>query len=338
MINNDKAENGNNFERQILQWSKGKERILNVISAPYNSAQYFVSTIIFYTSINKKILYITDEEEEHIDILDKIKKSSEFRGYTYLRRSQVESDSLLKLSNTSNSFNIREKFDLIIYDSIRSIPTIEKKKLGKLLLSLVKDNGKVLAYCTERIFKNEKDILLPVRTNCFPLIEPRTILTRIDINKDIPFVIYDYLNWSINLKRKIIIYVPSSDKVSSIYDYFVKYHLSLCGNVFYYKDEQSSLKVISNFKQIKKGIIITDSISEHFSDMDDTDIIVYFADDIRFDYKKLTYLSARAGRSEKDFKGEVIFLANEETFNMIKAKDITRNFNKKAWDLGFLSF
>ena len=98
------------------------------------------------------------------------------------------------------------------------------------------------------------------------------------------------------------------------------------------------MKVISNFKQIKKGIIITDSISENFSDMDDTDIIVYFADDIRFDYKKLTYLSARAGRSEKDFKGEVIFLANEETFNMIKAKDITRNFNKKAWDLGFLSF
>ena len=46
MINNDKAENGSNFERQILQWSKGKERILNVISAPYNSAQYFVSTII----------------------------------------------------------------------------------------------------------------------------------------------------------------------------------------------------------------------------------------------------------------------------------------------------
>ena len=338
MINNDKAENGVNFERQILQWSKGKEKILNVISVPYNSDQFFVSTIIYYTSINRKILYITDEDEENIDILHKIKKNSEFRGYTYLRKSQVNSSSLLKVSSTLNSFNIKEKFDLIIYDGIRSIPSIGIKQLNNLLLSFIKNNGKILAYCVERIFKNERDILLPVRTNCFPLIEPRTILTRIDINKDIPFVIYDYLNWSINLKRKIIIYVPSSGKMSNIYNYFVKYHLSLCGSIFYFKDEESSLKVISNFKKIKKGIIITNSSCEFFSDMDDTDIIVYFADDIRFDYKKLIYLAARAGRSEKNFKGEVIFLANEETFSMIKAKEITRNFNKKAWDLGYLSF
>jgi late competence protein required for DNA uptake (superfamily II DNA/RNA helicase) len=338
MINNYKADIGVNFEEQILQWTKGQESILNVISVPYNSSEYFVATILFYTSINKNILYITDEDEEHIDILHKIKKNSDFKGYTYLRKPQVNSSSLLKVSSTLNSFDIQEKFDLVIYDDIRSIPTIGSKHLSNLLLSLVKDNGKILAYSTEGIFKNEKDILLPVRTNCLPLIEPRTILTRIDINKDIPFVIYDYLNWSINSKRKIIIYVPSSDKVSNIYDYFMRYHLSLCVNVFYYKEGESSSKIITNFKKTKKGIIITDSSCELFSDIDDTDIIVYFADDSKFDYKKLTYLSARAGRSEKDFKGEVIFLANEETFNMIKAKDITRNFNKKAWDLGFLSF
>lgn len=338
MVNNDKAENGMNFEQQILQWAKGQESILNVISVPYNSAEYFIATILFYTSINKKVLYVTDEEEDRIDILHKIKKSSGFRGYTYLRKPQVNSSSLLKVSSTLKSFDLQEKFDLVIYDEIRSIPTIETNQLVNLLLSLVNNNGKILAYSTERIFKNEKDILLPVRTNRLPLIEPRTILTRIDINKDIPFVIYDYLNWSINSKRKIIIYVPSSDKVSNVYDYFMKYHLSLCGNVFCYIDGESSSKVITNFEKIKKGIIITDSSCELFSDMDDTDIIVYFAHDSKFDYKKLTYLSARAGRSEKDFKGEVIFLANEETFNMIKAKNITRNFNKKAWDLGFLSF
>lgn len=338
MKNNGKIENGANFEEQILQWAKGKEGILNVISVPYNTAEYFVTTILFYTSINRKILYITDEEEEHIDILHKIKNSSGFREYTYLRKPQINSSSLLKVSNTLNSFDIQEKFDLVIYDDIRSIPTIGTKQLGNLLLNLVKDNGKILAYSTECIFKNEKDILLPVRTNHLPLIEPRTILTRIDINKDIPFMIYDYLNWSIHSNRKITVYVPSHDKVSIVYDYFMKYHLSLCGNVFYYVDGESNKKIITNFKKLKKGIIITDSSSELFSDIDDMDIIVYFADDSDFDYKKLIYLSARVGRSEKDFKGEVIFLANEETYNMIKAKDITRNFNKKAWDLGFLRF
>ena len=64
--------------------------------------------------------------------------------------------------------------------------------------------------------------------------------------------------------------------------------------------------------------------------------MVYFANDPEFNYKKLIYFCGSVGRGEKDWKGEVIFLSNEETEDMEKAKNITRNFNKEAWEMGLL--
>ena len=72
---------------------------------------------------------------------------------------------------------------------------------------------KLIVYSIESILNNKREIFLPVKDNRIPIMEPRTILTRIDINKDIPFVIYEYLKWSINSDRKVIICVPDEEKI-----------------------------------------------------------------------------------------------------------------------------
>jgi late competence protein required for DNA uptake (superfamily II DNA/RNA helicase) len=105
----------------------------------------------------------------------------------------------------------------------------------------------------------------------------------------------------------------------------------------YYINGQSDEKLIYNFNRIKRAIIITDEYKDKFSGFDDTDIIIYFADNATFDYKKLIFFCGKAGRSDKIKSSEVIFLANQETWNMEKAKSIIRNFNKEAWEKGLLN-
>jgi late competence protein required for DNA uptake (superfamily II DNA/RNA helicase) len=71
--------------------------------------------------------------------------------------------------------------------------------------------------------------------------------------------------------------------------------------------------------------------------VENTNIMVFFADNNCFNYKKLIYISGKVGRKEKNNLGEVIFLAKEENLDIEKSKNIIRNFNKEAWEKNFFA-
>ena len=55
----------------------------------------------------------------------------------------------------------------------------------------------------------------PLKIIKLPIIEPRVITrTRINLNIDIPLVVFDYLNWSIMSNRKVIIFFTPDEKKS----------------------------------------------------------------------------------------------------------------------------
>ena len=58
----------------ILSWSLGREKALNVIAVPYSSPIIFLKIILNYIENGKKVLYITGESEDNIQILSLIKK------------------------------------------------------------------------------------------------------------------------------------------------------------------------------------------------------------------------------------------------------------------------
>ena len=66
----------------IYNWSSGGERELNVITIPLNGSDIFLKTIVNYVKEQKKVLYITDEKE-NIQLIESIKKKSDYRGYTH---------------------------------------------------------------------------------------------------------------------------------------------------------------------------------------------------------------------------------------------------------------
>lgn len=320
----------------IYNWGLGKEKILNVILPPYSSSAIFLKTIMSCVLSGKRVLYITGEAEENIELLGLIKRYTEFRDYSYIRNGFIPVNSLLVISNYRTAVKIKDKFDLVIYDDVRSFPEYNNYEIMDLTIKCVNDEGKLICCSIESIFKSQRDIILPVRDNKKPFPEPRYIITRIDIKKDIPFMVYDYLKFSLDNNRKVIIYVPGEDKVECVYNYLCNFKDSLAKNIMYYIKGRSDEKVLNNFVKVKKAVIVTDDYSDVYSDLRDIDVMVYFTDDERFNYKKLVYFCGKVGKSDPN-RGEVIFLANVESEDMDRAKEITRSFNKEAWEMGLLN-
>ncbi|MBV7272184.1 hypothetical protein JMF89_01890 [Clostridiaceae bacterium UIB06] len=324
------------ISNSILSWVRSHERFLNVISLPYNSSDIFLKAIQYCVESRKNVIYITNEDSSNINILETIKKYTNFRDYTYVRNEKTNLQSKLKVSSFNNALLINEKFDLVIYDDIRSFPIHSKHEIFDLITKVSKADSKFITYSIENILKGGREISLPVKDSKNPIIEPRTILTRININRDIPFVVYEYLKWSIDCERRVVICVPDEEKIENVYFYINNYCRSLSKNIVCIPKGKVTKKVIINFEKIKRAVLITNDFEQVFSGVNDSDVMVYFANDSEFNYKKLIYFCGSVGRCEKDWKGEVIFLSNEESEDMEKAKNITRNFNKEAWEMGLL--
>lgn len=324
------------LKREIAQWNSGRERFLNIISPPYNSFDIFSDIVIDNVKLNKKVLYITNEESDNVDIINSMKNKKSYKNYTYIRKNSEYINSYLVISKHDTLYKISEKFDLVIYDDIKSFSNYSNREINNISMKMVKENGKVLAYSIEKIFDEARDIVLPVRKNLSPLVEPIFISTRVDINKDIPYVVYEYIEWYINSNRKVIIYVPDGDKVKNVYEYMSKYCSKFTRGTFPFINNISEKRILYNFAKVKKGIVITDYLDDSYLDLNNVNIMVFFADNKYYDYKKLVYLCGKVGINENSHKGEAIFLGNYETEDMDKAKSITRNFNKEAWDMNLL--
>jgi late competence protein required for DNA uptake (superfamily II DNA/RNA helicase) len=331
------VEDSDKVIQYISNWNDSKERILNIISVPYNSSTVFLNIILKYALNKQKVLFITNEENEKLDIVDNIKKNSNFRDYAYIRKGNgiTNIKASLIISNHENSLNLPHKYELVIYDDVSSYTGYRKYEILDLLATYCREGAKIICRSVEPIFQNAPCVEVPVKDCKLPMAEPRIITTRIDVNKEIPYVVYEYLNWSIASERKVIILVPDEERGENVYNYLSIFREKLHNNIIYY-DKKINKKSIINFMKNKRGIIIMQLQEELNVDLIDTDIMVYFANDKCFDYKRLLYICGKVGRSPSLGNGEVIFLAREITKDMEIAKDIARGFNKQAWEMGLL--
>ncbi|MCI1995795.1 MAG: hypothetical protein LKJ66_08405 [Clostridium luticellarii] len=323
------------IERGIVRWDSSGEQFLSIISVPYNSSSFFIDIIMNCVRQNRNVIYITDEEPNNIDIIKNIKKYTDFRDYAYIKKPENNVNCLFEISSFHNALKLKKKFQLVIYDDINSFSVYDRYEIINLIDRLIYKNGKVIVYSIENIFGNGRELFLPISKEG-PIVEPRTILTRFDMNKDIPFVVYDYLKWSLSEGRKAIIYVPDEFKVANVYSYIHNYCKNLCKNIIYFIEEESGRKSMNKFFQVKDSILITDSFRQIIANAKNSDIMVYFADNADLSYKKFVYLCGSIKRGEMNVKGEVIMVANLETEDMEQARNITRNFNREAWDMGLL--
>lgn len=319
----------------IFSWSRsGKDR-LDVVTLPQNRADIFIKTISEAVEEGKNVLYITDEKDS-VKLIESIKRSSGFRGYTYLKSCSGAALPELTVCSTATAKEMDETFDIVIYDEINSMPRYRNDEVVGLVDERTRAGGKGIIYSVDNKFSRREGIILPIGDRKAPMIEPREIITRIDINRDIPFVVYDYLKWSINSGRNVLIYVPDEERAEKVSGYISRYCSEKCSGVSCSISGKSDARVMENFLKKKNSIMVTDELDAPPGQVTDTDIMVFFAGDQRFSAKVLTHIAARVVKMDRHDLGEVIFLCNESCSNVEKAKDIIRRFNREAWEMGLL--
>lgn len=325
-----------NLNEYIKNWIKGRERFLNLITAPFNSSDIFIEVILYLVNNGERVLYITNENENNVDILKNIKKYTNFRGYAYVKPKSSFDEALFVVSSQRRIQSINKDFSLVIYDDINSFPVYRKEEIEKFINDNYNENTKYIFYSIESIIQDKRDIIIPARKNKLPILEPAIITTRIDITKDMPYIIYEYLKWSVESQRKVIIYVPDKDKVISTYSYLKDYCRSLCKSLYFFIKGETEKKIFDNFMKHKSSILVSNDYSIESCLLKGTDILVFFSDNELFNYKMLIHFCAEVEKNNKINRGDVVFLANTETADMTLAKDKIRNFNKEAWENGLL--
>jgi len=320
--------------QDILRYCRNKHDRLNVISYFYNTATIFLTTIFYYLNNNKSIVYITNEVEDKIEILNYINKEK----YVYLKDSSQEVKGKMIICNYNRALYLGNRYDLIIFDDLGYMPLQDKKSIERILIRLCSDSGIAISYSIEPVFLKDDNIYFPMNKNKTPLIEPRVITTRININEDLPLAAYEYLTWAISLNRRTIIYVPDKIKVLNIYSYMDKLKRKLTENIYYHIKDKKDKTYIKKFLSSNNSILITDDYDEFHEDLNNINVMVFFADDKIYDYKTLVYITSKVERAGSLERGEVIFLCKEETQDIHKAKFIMRELNRKAWEEGFLKF
>lgn len=324
---------------QVSSWIFSGEQFLNIITVPNNSSFILTKAIANFLSLDKKVLYITNEEERSIDLFRNLKRRAIPRNYAYLRNTAIEVNKSLIVCNCKNALKLRDKYDLVIYDDVRSLPMYNKYEIIDIMAKCSKENGKLISYSIEGLFNKKREINFPVMDSSLPLVEPRIITTKIDLNKDIPYTIYEYLKWWLQMEKKVVIYVPNEEDVTNVCGYITKYCKGLVNNIFtYYRGKSDEMSLLT-FNRHNKGILVTNDLKEKLRGVyggRGVNEMIFFADSDLFDYRKLVYLCGEEAINNMKGK-EIIFVANEETEHMDRAKNIIRNFNKEAWEMGLLN-
>ena len=325
--------------KQIDDWyKKNEDKILTIITTPYNTCSIFKNIIDTLSRKGQKVLYVITGDFIESEIIKKI----------FFYRSSLRVDfkndykEMLKFIDFVSANNIHElnsEYDLVIYDDISYFSQKSQIQAKLDLDYLYKKNKKLLVYSIETMLKNSKTLEMCDCLEKTPFIEPRVITTRIDLTKDIPYLMYDYLKWFKKNNRKVIIHTPSKEMVDMVYGYFIKtLKISFRIRILKAKDKKQ-YKMLKSLHELKDKplMIITDYIGDYLNMSNNIDIVIYFADDKFFNYKKLVYLCGKVVMSSNG-QGEVLLVSKGISKDMDKVKDIARNFNKNLWEKGLLSF
>ena len=235
-------------------------------------------------------------------------------------------------SNFNNIFNIKKKFDLIIYDDVSLYSNKSSIECNEDLMYLKRLSKKIVICSVDKVFNNIKHIEILNNQRKAHFLEPRLITTRVNLETSMPYTLYDYIEWFIREKRILVVYVPSKFNLNKIYEYYTE-DLNLENKVKIVKEDKknSFLKVVNESRFKKEGVIfMTDSLHEYFDSIPECDMVIYSFEKDIVDYKKIIF-ACGALCKDKCTGREVILLSNEEGDNIETARRLARGFNETLW-------
>ncbi|HHD2752739.1 TPA: hypothetical protein ACOTG0_001524 [Clostridium perfringens] len=303
----------NRYGNTLKKWYvKSDERFINLICEPYQSLNFIYDLVNECLRNSEKVLYVGKSR--------KICSSEEVNSINF------------EFESFNNIFNIKKKFDLIIYDDVSSYSSKSSIECSEDLIYLKRLSQKIIICSVDKIFNNinHMEILNQERKTHF--LEPRLITTRLNLINSMPYALYSYIEWFIREKRVLVVYVPNEVNLNKIYEYYTE-DLNLGNKVKIVKEDKknSLLQVINESIFKKEGIIfITDSLHEYFDSIPNCDLIIYSFEQEFIDYKKIIFACGALCKN-KCIGKEIILLSNDENENIETARRLARSFNETLW-------
>jgi len=316
--------------KQINLWYRKSEKTLTVFTIPFNTTLIFKDIILELVRQKKKIVYIWGKSGENKELTEEIRKL--YQGIICVDAQNIQDEWQVNFVHYENLDKITGEYELAILDDVSCFSDLDKNKVLENYKYISNIARKVILYTIEEIVCDCAKIDMVPAYIENPFVEPRFINTRVDLSKDIPYILYEYLEWFIKNKKKIMILVPDEKNLNDVYEYYTKkLKLKKINIIPLFKREDK--KIIKNvlMQKQKATIIITDSMEETLEDSKIGNAVVLFADSNKYTYKKLLYLCGEIGRINKKLP-EVLFVSKDVTDDMDKVKSITRDFNKRKWE------
>ncbi|HAT4282152.1 TPA: hypothetical protein I9088_000004 [Clostridium perfringens] len=303
----------NRYSHILKKWYvKSNERFINLICEPYQKLNFIEDLISDCLINNEKVLYVGKSR--------KVCKSEQLNSMNFY------------FSNFNNIFNIKKKFDLIIYDDVSLYSNKSSIECNEDLMYLKRLSKKIVICSVDKVFNNIKHIEILNNQRKAHFLEPRLITTRVNLETSMPYTLYDYIEWFIREKRILVVYVPSKFNLNKIYEYYTE-DLNLENKVKIVKEDKknSFLKIVNESRFKKEGVIfMTDSLHEYFDSISECDMVIYSFEKDIVNYKKIIF-ACGALCKDKCTGREVILLSNEEGDNIETARRLARGFNETLW-------
>lgn len=322
--------------KRISSWYKKNLKSLSILTVPFNSSLVFENIILEAIRRKEKILYIWSGYGEVRELIDKIRLKKRNVRYAYVEEDIADCD--IVFLNCKNISKIKKIYNLAIFDDVSSYSRLSTYNLKGAYEYTLEISQRSILYTIEPVIPIGEQFQLTNINKEVPFIEPRIITTRIDLNKDIPYALYDYLKWFRDEKKKVAIFVPDKDKLDLIYNYYIdKLRMERVKVIKYSKNDEK--RYINNGLKIKdKAIfIITDYMEVSLEEFKIEEVVVLLADNSRFNYKKLIYLCGNISRLGNR-SSEILFVSRDVSGDMEITKDMAREFNKRIWERKSMNF
>lgn len=317
-----------NVFKKIDKWYSKKTKVLSIKTRPFNTIDIFSSIInkvlcergtVLYIFCSKEEKYVNEKKQELYEFI-----SSEVCINNFDRR--------LLCTCIEDINSIDNSYDLVIFDDISLFSKASNEYIRESIENIYWKSEKIIIYSSEFIFPIGEKIEVPYMISSNPIVEPRFMNTRIRLEEEIPLSLFEYFKWFRENKKRVLIVVPTEKKLNKVYNHYYGILKDLNIRVVRYSKNQ-------DFKFIEDVIdgysnslfIVTNYCGQYINYISNLNIIILFADDLCYSYKKIIYICSSVENDSRTLS-EIIMVSREVSEEMDKAKSIMREFNKRLWE------
>jgi competence protein FA len=213
-------------------------------------------------------------------------------------------------------------FDIVIIDEVDAFPYSGDECLENGAKTSLKDDGVLvfLSATPSEVVKSSVDevVKIPIRYHRYLLPVPKIKIEKpevFDFSRKSRFL-EKFVKEKLEKDRRILIFVPEVGMCETAVLYFKKYITEEITIDFVYSGDENRSEKIQKFYNREIDVLITTTILERGVTFDYLDVVVFDAKHINFTKAALIQISGRVGRKDYDNSGDIVFLADNISWEM----------------------